>query len=167
MDREGSLVCYSPWGCKELNTALQLNNNNNIFSQFSHSVLSNYVIPWTAACQASLSITNSWSLLNLMSTEPVMPSDHLILCCPLLLLPSIVPSIRVFSSELVLCIMWSEYWSFSFSISPPNGYSGLIAFRIVSLQSKGLSRIFSSTTVQNYQFFGAQLSLWSNFHIHT
>ena len=75
-------MCYSPWGCKELNTALQLNNNNNIFSQFSHSVLSNYVIPWTAACQASLSITSSQSLLKLMSIELVMPSNHLILSSP-------------------------------------------------------------------------------------
>ena len=84
----------------------------------------------TAACQASLSITNSWSLLNLMSIESVMPSNHLILCPPLLLLPSIFPSIRVFSNESVLHIRWPKYWSFSFSISPSNDYSGLISFRI-------------------------------------
>ena len=124
--------------------------------QFSH--------PWTAACQASLSITNSRSLLRLMSIESVMPSNHLIFCHPLLLLPSIFPSIRVFSNESVLCIMWPKYWSFSFSISPPNEYSGLISFRmdwldIMALQSKGLSRVFSHTTVQKHQFFGAQLSL--------
>ena len=86
--------------------------------------------PWTAACQASLSITNSQSLLKLMSIKSVMPSNHLILCHPLLLLPSIFPSIRVFSSESVLRIRWPEYWSFSFSISPSNEYSGLISFRI-------------------------------------
>ena len=84
--------------------------------------------PWTAACQASLSITNSWSLLKLMSIKSVMPSNHLILCHPLLLLPSIFPSIRVFSSESVLCIRWPKYWSFSFSISPFNEYS--VSFRI-------------------------------------
>ena len=89
-----------------------------------------FVTPWTAACQASLSITNSQSLLKLMSIELVMPSNHLILCHPLLLLPSIFPSIRVFSSESVLHIKWPKYWSFSFSISPSNEYSGLISFRM-------------------------------------
>ena len=89
-----------------------------------------YATPWTAACQASLSITNSWSLLKFMSIESVVPSNHLILCCPLLLLPSIFPSIRVFSNESVLCIRWPKYWSFSFSISPSNEYSGLISFTI-------------------------------------
>ena len=86
--------------------------------------------PWTAAHQASLSITHSQCLLKLMSFELVMPSNHLILCCPLLLLPSIFHSIRVFSNELVLYIRWPKYWSFSFSISPSNEYSGLISFRI-------------------------------------
>ena len=86
--------------------------------------------PWTAGHKASLSITNSWSLLKLMSIESVMPSNHLILCRPLLLLPSILPSIRVFSNELALHIRWPKYWSFSFSISPSNEYSGLISFRI-------------------------------------
>ena len=86
--------------------------------------------PWTAACQASLSITNSQSLLKLMSIELVMPSNHLILCHPLLLLPPIPPSIRVFSNESVLCIRWPKDWSFSFSISPSNEYSGLISFRM-------------------------------------
>ena len=88
-----------------------------------------FVTPWTAARQASLSITNSWSLLKLMSITSVMPSNHLILCRPLPLLPSIFPGIRVFSSESVLCIRWPKYWSFSFSISPSNAYSGLISFR--------------------------------------
>ena len=90
--------------------------------------------PWTAAGQASLSITNSWSLLKLMSIESVMPSNHLILCCPILLLPSIFPSIRVISSESFLPIGWPKYWSFSFSISPSNEYSGLISFRIDGLE---------------------------------
>ena len=85
--------------------------------------------PWTAARQASMSITNSQSLLKLLCIELVMPSNHLTLCRPLLLLPSIFPSIRVFSNELVLCIRWPKYWSFSFSISPSNEYSGLISFR--------------------------------------
>ena len=94
----------------------------------SHAWL--FVIPWTAAHQASLSITNSWSLLKLMSIESVMPSNHLILCRPLLLLPSIFLSIRVFSNESVLHIRWPKYWSFSFSISPSNEYSELISFRM-------------------------------------
>ena len=89
-----------------------------------------FVTPWTAAHQASLSITNSQSLLKLMSIESLMPSNHLILCRPLLLLPSIFPSIRVFSNESALCIRWPKYWSFSFSISPSNEHSGLISFRM-------------------------------------
>ena len=104
-----------------------------------------FVTPWIAAHQASLSITNSWSLLKLMSIESVMPSDHLILCCSFLLLLSIISSIRVFSNESVIHIRWPEYWSFGFSISPPNEYSGLIPFRngLISLLSKGLSIVFS------------------------
>ena len=89
-----------------------------------------FATPWTAATQASLSFTISQSLLKLMLIEPVLPSNHLILCCPLLLLPSIFPSIRVFSNESVLCIRWPNYWSFSFRFSPSNEYSGLISFRI-------------------------------------
>ena len=96
--------------------------------QFSHSVMSDSVTPWIAAHQASQSITNSWSLLKLMSIESVMPSNHLILCHPLLL-PSIFSSLRVFSNESVLQIRWPKYWSFIFSISPTNDYSGLISFR--------------------------------------
>jgi len=100
--------------------------------QFSSFQLLSYVqlfaTPWTAAHQASLSITNSRSSLKLMSIELVMPSNHLILCHPLLLLPSVFPSIRAFSNESVLCIRWPKYWSFSFSISPSNEYSGLISF---------------------------------------
>ena len=105
------------------------------YSKFSQSVQSLsrvwlFVTPRTAAHQASLSFTISLSLLKLMSIESVMPSNHLILCCPLLLLPSIFPSIRVFSRELTLCIKWPKCWNFSFSISPSNEYSGLISFRI-------------------------------------
>ena len=99
-----------------------------------------FATPWTAAHQASLSITNSWSLPKLMSIESVMPSNHLILYCPLLLPPSIFPSIRVFSNESALHIRWPMYWSFSFNISPSNEYPGLISFRMtgwISLQSKG------------------------------
>ena len=105
-----------------------------MFHQFSsvHSLhhVQLFTTPWTAAQQASLSITNSWSLLKLMSTELVMPSNHIILCHPHFLLPSIFPRIRVFSNESVLCIRWPKYWSFSFSISPYSEYSGLISFRI-------------------------------------
>ena len=110
-----------------------------------------FATPRTAACQASLSITNSWSLFKLMPIESVMPSNHLILCHPLLLSPSIFPSIRVFSNESILPIRWPKYWRFSFSISPSNEYSGLISFRIdwLILLSKGLSRVFSNTTVQS------------------
>ena len=106
-------------------------NHNSVHSvQFSHSVMSDSVTPWTAAGQAPLSITNSWNLPKLMSIESVIPSNHLILCQPLFLLPSILPRIRVFSNELALCIRWPQYWNFSFNISPSNEYSGLISFRI-------------------------------------
>ena len=121
--------------------------------------------PWTAARQASLSFTISRSLLKLMSIESMMPSNHLILCHPLLLLPPVPPSIRVFSNESALPIRWPKYWSFSFSISPSNEYSGLISFRIDwfdLLAVQELSRVISRTTVQKHQFFGAQPSLWSN-----
>ena len=107
----------------------------NFFYKFRQSVqllspVQLFATPWTAACQASLSITNSRSLLKLMSIETVMLSNHLILCHLLLLLPSIFPSIKVFSNESVFHIRWPKFWSFSFSISPSNGYSGLISFRI-------------------------------------
>ena len=120
-----------------------------------------FVTPWIAACQASLSISISWSLLRLMCIESVMPSNHLILCRPLLFPPSIFPSIRVFFDELALHIRWPKYWSFSFNISPSNEHPGLISFRkdwLISLQSKGLSRMFSYTTVQKHQFFCTELS---------
>ena len=121
-----------------------------------------FATPWTAARQASLSITNSRSLLKLMSIESVMPSNHLTLCRLLLLLPSIFPSIRVFSNESVLHTRWPKYWSFSFSISPSSEYSGLIPLGWtgwISLQSKEFSKVFSNTTVQKHHFFSAQLSL--------
>ena len=129
-----------------------------------------FVTPWTAARQASLSITISQSLLKFISVESVMPSNHFILCCTLLLLPSIFPSIRVFSHESALRIRCSKYWSFSFSISPSNEYSEFISLRIDwfdLLAIQGLSRVFSNTTVQKHHFFGAQPSSQSNSHIHT
>ena len=135
--------------------------------RFSRSVMSNSETPWTAAHQAFLSFTISRSLLKLMSIESVMPSNHHILCHPILL-PSIFPSIRVFSNELALCIRWPKSWSFSISLS--SEYSGLISFRmdwLDPLLPKGLSRVFSNTTVQKYQFFDAQPSLWPNSHIRT
>ena len=128
-----------------------------------------FVTPWTAACQVPLSSTISWSLLKLMSIALVMPSNHLILCHSLFLLLSIFPSIRVFSNESTLHIRWPKYWSFSFSISPPNEYSGF-SFRIDwfdLLAVQGTLKVFSSTTVQMHQFFSTQPSLWSNSHIHT
>ena len=132
----------------------------------SFSCVQLFVTPWTAARQASLSITNSQSLLKFMSIESVMSSNHLILCCPLLLPPSIFLSIRVFSSESVLHIRWPKYWSFSFSISPSNEYSGLISFRmdwldLLAVQGtlKGLVQHHSSkaSILQCSAFFIVQL----------
>ena len=117
-----------------------------------------FAIPWTAPRQASLSFTISQSLLKLMSTVSIILSNHLVFCCPLLLLPSIFPSIRVFSNESALLIRWPKYGIFNFSISPSNEYSGLISFRIdclITLLTKALSRVFPSTTVRKHQFFGA------------
>ena len=144
---------------------------NFTFSVQSFSCVLLFATPWTAARQASLSVTNSQSLLKLISIESVMPSHHLILCHPLLLpSPLTFLSIRVFSNESALCIRWPKYWSFSFNISPSSDHSGLIPLGWtgwISLQSKGLSRVFSNTTVQKHQFFSAQHSLQSNSHIHT
>ena len=113
-----------------------------------------FATAWTAAHQASLSISNSLGLLKFMSIESVKPSNHLILCCPLLLLPSIFPSIRVFSNESVVLIRWPKYWSFSFSISPSNEHPGLISFRMdcgwISLLSKGFSRVLSRTEFKSF-----------------
>ena len=125
-----------------------------------------FATPWIAARQASPSITNSWSSLRLTSIESVMPSSHLILCHPLLFLPPIPLSIRVFSNESTLCMRWPKYWSFSFSMNTQD-WSPLEWTGWISLQSKGLSRVFSNTTVQKHQFFGTQLSSQSNSYIHT
>ena len=146
---------------------IQINRQFSSVQSLSHVRL--FATPWMAARQASLSVTNSGTLLKFMSIESVMPSSHLILCRPLLLLPPIPPSIRVFSNESTLHMRWPKYWSFSF-ISPSNEHPGLISFRmdlLDSLESKGLSRVFSRTTVQKHQFFGTQLSSQSNSHIHT
>ena len=121
-----------------------------------------FTTPWTAAYQASLCFPISQSLLKIKSIESTMQCNHLTLCHPLFLLLSIFPSIRVFSNELALCIRWPKYWSFSFSISPSNGYSGLISFRmdwLALLAVQGTLKVFSSTTVQKHQFFGTQPSL--------
>ena len=129
-----------------------------------------FATPWITARQASLSIINSQSSLKLMSIESVMPFSHLILCHLRLFLPRIPPSIMVFSNESTLHTRGPEYWSFSLSISPSNEHPGLISFRMdwwASLQSKALSRVFSNTTVQKHQFFGAQPSSQSNSDIHT
>ena len=129
-----------------------------------------FATPWTAARQAFLSITNSRSLPKLMSIESVMPSSHLILCRPLLLLPPIPPSIRVFLNEWALCIRWPKYWSFSFSNSPSNEHPGLISFRMDWLDLLAVQGTLKS--LLQYQsskasIFGAQLSSQSNSHIHT
>ena len=137
-----------------------------LLSCFSHVRL--FATLWTATLQVSLSITNSWSLLKLMSIESVMPSNHLILCHPLLLPPSISLSIRVSTKKSVLHVRWSNYWSFSFSISSSKEYSGLISFRIDwfdFLAVQGTLKVFSSTTIRKHQFFGTHPSLWSNSHM--
>ena len=130
--------------------------------QFGHSVISDLATLWTAELQASFSITNSWSLLKHMSIELVMPSNHLILCCPLLLLPSIFANIRIFSNDSVLHIWWPKYWSFGFSISSSNEYSGLISFRmdwldilavqgtLKSISSSALSFLYGPTLKSIY-----------------
>ena len=153
--------------CPSLNHTQSLNKDSSVQS-LSRVWL--FATPWTAVCQASLSITSSQSLLRLISIKSVMPSSHLLFCRPLLLLPSIFPTIRVFSKESVLRIRWPKYWSFSsasvlqMNIQDwfPLGWTGWI-----SLQSKGLSRVFSNTTVQKHQFFSAPLSSQSKSHIHT
>ena len=126
-----------------------------------------FATPWTAACQASLSITNSWNLLKLMSIESVMPSNHLILCCPLLLLPPTPPSIRVFSKESTLRMRWPKYWSFTFNISPYKEHPGLISFRmdwLDLLAVKGAPKSFlqhhssKASILQHSAFFIVQLS---------
>ena len=167
-----NLAGYSPWGCKESDMTEWLSTHT--YGQMTslpislHSLqLSSiqslsrvwlFATPWITARQASLSITNSLSLPKPMSIESVMPSSHLILCRPLLLLPPIPPSIRVFSNESTLRMRWTKYWSFSFNISPSNEHPGLISFRIDLLAVQGTLKVFSKTTVQKHQFFGIQLS---------
>ena len=156
--------------------------NNNVFSPLHQSVFFGVssvqslsrvwlsATPWIAEHQASLSITNSQSLFKLMSIESVMPSSHLILCHPLLLLPPIPPSIRVFSNESTLRMRGPKYWSSALASGLPmntQDWSPLGWTSWTSLQSKGLSRVFSNTTVQKHQFFSTQLSSQSNSHIHT
>ena len=138
------------------------------FQSLSHVWL--FVTPWTVAHQASLSITNSQSPPKPMSIQSMMLSNHLILCHPLLLLPPIPPSIRVFSSESALCIRWPKYWSFSFNISPSNEHLGLISFRMDWLDLLAVQGTLKSLLQHHSsknQFFGTQLSLLSNSHIHT
>ena len=136
--------------------------------QFSHSVMSDSATPWPAARQASLSITNSWSILKLMSIESVMPSNHLFLCCPFLLLPSIFASMRVFSNESVLRIRWPKYWNFSFS--PFNKYSGLISFQMDWLDLPAVQGTLKSLLQHHSSkasILQAQPCSQSNSHIHT
>ena len=159
------------WNTKvrvELEVRMVLSSDpSNYCHQFSSvaSCVQLFATAWTAAHQASLSITNSWSLPKLMSIESLMLSNHLILCCPLFLPPPIVPSIRVFSNESALHIRW---FSASTSVLPMNTQDWSLEWTgCISLQSKGLSRVFSNTTVQKHQFFGTQLSSQSNSHIHT
>ena len=170
------LADYSTWSLKESDTTehtcpmliyLNMGPSESLSSVQLLSRVQLFATPWTAPHQASLSITNSQSLLKLMSIESVMPSNHLILCHPLLLLPSIFPSIRVFSNESVLCIRWPKYWSFSFSISPSSEYSGLISFRMDWFDLLSVQGTLKSLLQYQHQFVGAQLSLQSNSHIHT
>ena len=176
---------YSPWGRRKSDSTEQLSTKALLSHSYQgitirvsgfYSMVSSiqslsrvwlFATPWTAARQASLSITKCQSLLKLMSIESVMPSNHLILCCPLLLPPSILPSIRVFSNESVLCIRWPKYWNFSLNISPSNEYSGLIFFRmdwleLLAVQGtlKSLLQHHSSKTsiLQHSAFFIVQLS---------
>ena len=169
LEKSGALTAYPDtkfirenhhFPCNQITLLTWIQLSSVIHQAFSPVQL--FVKPWNAACQASLSITNFWSFLKLMSIESVMSSNHLILSHPILLSPSIFPRIRVFSNESVLHIRWPKYWSFSFSISPSKEYSGwspLEWIGWISLQSNGLSSVFSNTTVQKHQFFGAQLSL--------
>ena len=142
--------------CAIVNILIQIQPMSNFSSvQFSRSVVSDSVTPWTTAHQASLSITNSWSLPKPVFIESVMPSNHLILCRPLNLSQHQGLFKWVNSSHQV----WPKYWSFSFNISPSNEYPGLISFRMDLLDLLAISRVFSNTTVQKHQFFSAQLSL--------
>ena len=147
--------------CRQLSLERKQGGSDYVSSVQLLSHVQLFATPWIAAHQASLSITNSRSLCKLMSIEVVMPSSHLILCCPLHLLSPVLPSIRVFSNESTLRMRLSKFWGFSFNIVLPmntQDWSALGRTGWISLQSKGLSRVFSNTTVQKCQFFGAQLS---------
>ena len=164
MITKGALNCQavsldSPWWASSYSLVVVIVQSLNRVRLFA--------TPWPAALQASLSFTISLSFLKLMSIESMIPSNQPILCHRLLLSPSIYPSIRVFSNESVLRIRGPKYWSFSFSITPPNKFSGLISFRIDWFHLLTVSRVFSNTTAQKNQFFGSQPSVWSNSHIHT
>ena len=148
-------------------TDLCRQNDVSVFNLLSHSVTQSCL---TLSNPMDCSTPGFPVLHHLPELVSVMPSNHLILCHPLLLLPSVFPSIKVFSSKSALCLRWPKDWSFSFSISPSNEYPELISLGLtdlISLQYKRLSKFFSNTTVQKHQFFGAQLSLWSNSHVHT
>ena len=154
-------------GCKKKDTSFLRYSRPKCIAVQSLSRVQFFVTPWTAARQAFLSFANFWNLLKLMSIEPVMPFNYLILCHPLLVLPSISPCIRVFSNELARHIRWPKYRRFSIS---PSKYSGLVSFGLtvlISLLPKGLSKVFFCTTIWRYQFFRVQPSLWSNSHILT
>ena len=161
------MILFGPFNCKIALHQPGHSLNPMCVCVLSHSFMSDSVIPQTAVCQASLSITNSWSLRKPMSIELVMPSNHLILCLPLLLLPSVFASSRVFSNESVRCIRWPKYWRFSFSISPSNEYSGLTSFRmgwldLLAVQGtlKSLHQHHNSkaSVLQHSAFFMVQLS---------
>ena len=147
--------------CRQLSLKRKQGGSNYVSSVQLLSHVQLFVTPWITAHQASLSITSSQSLRKLMSIEVVMPSSHLILCHPLRLLSPNLPSIRVFFNESTLCMRWSKFWGFSFNISPSNEHPGLISFRMDWLDLLAVQetpRVFSNTTVQKHQFFGAQLS---------
>ena len=144
------------------------------YIQFSSVQLLSHVwlfaVPWTTTRQAFLAITTSWSLLKFISFKSLMPSNHLLLYLPILLLPSTFPNINVFSNESAFPTRWPKYWSFSFNNSPSHEYSDWFLLgrtSWISLQPKGLSRVFSNTIIQKHQFFSAQVSLESKSHIHT
>ena len=140
-----------------INITLLISFQSSSFQSLSRVRL--FEAPWMAARQASLSITDSWSLLKPMPIESVMPSSHLILCCPLLLLPPIPPSIRVFSSESTICMRWPKYWSFSFSISPSNEHPGLISFRM-----DWLDLLAVQGTLKSLQHHSSKASVFRNLH---
>ena len=157
-------LCWSP----ETIITLVIGYHQSSVQSLSHVRL--FATPWTAVCQGFLSITNSWSLLKLMSIELVMQSNHLILCCPFFLLPSIFPRIRVFSNESTLCMRWPKYWRFSFSISPSNEYSGLISFRmdwLDLLAGQGTLKSLLQHHSSKASVLWPSAFFMSNSHIHT